>query len=370
MSMSRLPRASRPFVEFAQILRKSGFAVSPDQIHSFIEAIGLLGPQDINQIHNAGLAVFAIPKERRMEYDALFRAYFMDQTIASPTESSEDEDESEAVEEADGSVDVEVEEDKDHPGDMASTGEKLSVRDIKPMSDEAVLANFSKRAGKFWPRRKSLRRVSARTGTQFDMRRSLRDAIKRDGEIFDLRETKRKMRQRSIVLLIDVSGSMTDRIDESMQFAHALKQAGDQVEVFTFGTRLTRITRSLSEKSRPRALERVSRLVADVDGGTRIGDVFDAFLSVPRFKGLMRGAVVVVLSDGLERGDPDLMVDCLHRMSRLSWRLEWLTPLASGPNFMPQTEALLQSSRYIDNISNGGTIASICEHFLTLGRVA
>lgn len=370
MSMLNLPHAARPFVEFPQVLRKHGFVVSPDQIISFLEAIEVLGPQDITQIRNAGLAIFAISKERRMEYDALFRAYFMGQTLAAPTQSDEDGDEADAIEELDGSIDIDVEEDEEQPGELASAGEKLSVRDIKLISDEDALAKFSKKVWASWPRRKSLRHISTRNGTQFDMRRSLREAVKRDGEIFNLRETKQKLRQRPIVLLIDISGSMSARLDESLQFAHALKQAGDKVEVFTFGTRLTRVTKSLAEKSRERALDRVSRLVADIDGGTRIGEALDALLSVPRFKGLMRGAVVIVLSDGLERGSPELMVDCLHRMSRLSWRLEWLTPLASEPNFTPQTEALVQSSRYINNISNGGSIASICEHFLTLGRVA
>lgn len=370
MSMLSLPRASRPFVEFPQILRMHGFVVSPDQIISFIEAIGLLGPKDVLQIQHAGLAIFAVPKERRAEYDALFRAYFMGQAIAAPAQSSDEEEQTDAFEERDGSVDVEIEEDKDLPGELANIGEKLSVRDIKTTSDENALSNFSRRARDSWPQRKSLRRTPTRNGTQFDMRRSLRDAVKRDGEIFDLRETKRKQRQRPIVLLIDVSGSMKDRLDGSLQFAHALKQAGDRVEVFTFGTRLTRITKSLSEKSRERALERVSRLVADIDGGTRIGEALDTLLAVPRYKGIMRGAVVALLSDGLERGSPDLMVDCLYRMSKLSWRLEWLTPLASDRNFVPQTEALVLSSRYINNISDGGSIASICEHFLTLGRAA
>lgn len=370
MSMSSLPNAARPFVEFPQILRKHGFVVSPDQIISFIEAIGLLGPKDIIQISHAGLAILAVPKERRAEYDALFRAYFMGQTIAAPTQSSDNDEQTDAFEERDGSIDVEVEEDEDPPGDLASAGEKLSVRDIQTISDEDALINFSRRARSAWPQRKSLRRTPTRNGSQFDLRRSLRDAVKRDGEVFDLRETKRKQRQRPIVLLIDVSGSMKDRLDESLQFAHALKQAGDRVEVFTFGTRLTRITKSLSEKSRARALERVSRLVADIDGGTRIGDALDALLAVPRYKGIMRGAVVAVLSDGLERGNPDLMVDCLYRMSKLSWRLEWLTPLANDANFIPQTDALVQSSRYINTITNGGSIASICEHFLNLGRAA
>ncbi len=113
------------------------------------------------------------------------------------------------------------------------------------------------------------------------------------------------------------------------------------VEVFTFGTRLTRVTRPLRLKRREQALTAAAHLVSDWDGGTRIGDALQAFLAVPRFAGYARGAAVIVVSDGLERGDVAALRDAVAKLSRRAWRLSWLTPLATGPGFTPQTEALI-----------------------------
>ncbi len=111
--------------------------------------------------------------------------------------------------------------------------------------------------------------------------------------------------------------------------------------MFTFGTRLTRVTRPLRIKRREQALRAAAHLVSDWDGGTRIGDALQAFLAVPRFAGYARGAAVLVVSDGLERGDVAAMRDAVAKLSRRAWRLSWLTPLATGRAFTPQTAALV-----------------------------
>lgn len=198
------------------------------------------------------------------------------------------------------------------------------------------------------------------------MRRSLREAVKRDGEVFELFRTRRKTRQRPITLLIDVSGSMQQQSQDIMRFAHTLKQVGQRVEVFTFGTRLTRITKALSDKNVDRALSRVGGLVSDFDGGTRIGDALQALLAVPRFASTLRGACVVVVSDGLERGEPDAMLDAVMKISRSAWRIDWLTPLAGDTDFTPRTEALTAVLPYLDSLSDGSSITSIASHVLEL----
>jgi uncharacterized protein with von Willebrand factor type A (vWA) domain len=153
-----------------------------------------------------------------------------------------------------------------------------------------------------------------------------------------------------------------------MALAHVLVQAAPQVEVFTFGTRLTRVTRPLRLKRREQALNAASHLVSDWDGGTRIGDALQAFLSVPRFAGYARGAAVIVVSDGLERGDVASLRDAVTKLSRRAWRLSWLTPLATSPGFRPQTEALLAIERFVDDLVDGGSSAAIVAHVLALGR--
>ncbi|MGA8651105.1 MAG: VWA domain-containing protein, partial [Xanthobacteraceae bacterium] len=207
---------------------------------------------------------------------------------------------------------------------------------------------------------------SARGGSATDARRMFRDAMRHAGEIVQLRRRRRRLRQRRIVVLIDVSGSMKERTQAHLAFAHALVRAADSVEVFTMGTRLTRITRPLRLRHREQALATASLLVADWDGGTRIGDALNAFLAVPRFAALARGAALVVLSDGLERGDPTAMADAVARFARLCWRIIWLTPLAADPAFEARTAGLVAARPYLDRLADGSSIDSICANVLDM----
>src|SRR5690606_31506323 len=141
------------------------------------------------------------------------------------------------------------------------------------------------------PKRRSRRMAASKGRGRLDMRRALREAGRRDGEVVALPALERRKRRRRVLLLIDVSGSMKDHTDTSLRFAHTLAQATDRLEVFTLGTRLTRITRALRRRNREQALARAGALVADWDGGTRLGDAMQAFLSVPRFAGFSRGAL-------------------------------------------------------------------------------
>jgi uncharacterized protein with von Willebrand factor type A (vWA) domain len=198
----------------------------------------------------------------------------------------------------------------------------------------------------------------------------VRDAMRNAGEFVRLRRRKRRLRQRRIVVLIDVSGSMKERTQAHLAFTHALVRAATSVEVFTMGTRLTRITRPLRLRNREQALGTASLLVADWDGGTRIGDALNAFLAVPRFAALARGAALIVLSDGLERGDPTAMADAVGRLARLAWRIIWLTPLAADPSFEARTAGLVAARPFLDRLGDGGSIDSICANVLDLASEA
>ena len=362
-----MPRAALPFVEFAGLVRSHGFSVASEQTAAFLSAIDLLGPRGMSDIRRAAHATMAPPVERRAEFDALFNAFFVGQVLAAPA-AGDDEDDIRVQDDNAGYFEPETSDDINEAGQEAAGAEVLSQRHFEPVDLEETLRQFSRKTTTHLPRRKVRRRMSARVGDRFDMRKALRDAVKFDGDIIRLPKLRRRLRQRTILLLIDVSGSMKERTDVHLRFAHTLVQAAERVEVFTFGTRLTRITRALKRKRPDEALAAVSGMVADWDGGTRIGDALDAFLAVPRFVGLARGAVTIVLSDGLERGDHTAMTDAVVRLSRCAWTLHWLSPLAIAPGFEPETAALRTIAPYLDSLADGSTIDRVCTHILGISQ--
>jgi hypothetical protein len=366
LSSDMLPAAARPFVGFPQLLRLHGFAVAPEQITSFLSAVALLGPRGFADIRQAAMATLAVPRERRADFDALFRAHFLGETGIADVEGDAEDDEVRIAEDERGSFEPLLSEDVNEGGLDAVATEALSRRAFQPTDPEEVLRRFSRVAPDRLPRRRGYRRRANPHGRAFDLRRSLREAVRNDGDVMRLPRLKRATRQRRVLLLIDVSGSMKDRTDAHLRLAHAFARSVDQIEVFTFGTRLTRVTRAMRLKNRDQALASAAAVVADWDGGTRIGDALQAFLAVPRFAGYARGAIVLVLSDGLERGTPDAMVNAVARLKRRAWHLAWLTPLGADPAYRPQTEALVLSLPFLDALADGSSLQAICRHVLSL----
>jgi uncharacterized protein with von Willebrand factor type A (vWA) domain len=360
-----IPAAARVLVGFAALLRANGFAVAPEQTVSFLAAVELLGPRDQESIRQAGLATLAPPPERRATYDRLFDLHFRGSEAMERAEGEEEDEEFVRLqEEGRGDEEPLLADDPNESGLAAARAEALVQRHFAGDAFRGL-----RRAGRL-PRRRGYRRMRARRGPFADLRRTLREAVRNDGETLRLARMKRRLRPRRLLLLIDVSGSMKAQTEDNMRLAHALMHAAAHVEVFTFGTRLTRVTRALRLKRREQALTAAAHLVSDWDGGTRIGDALQAFLAVPRFSSYARGAVVLVVSDGLERGDPSALREAVARLSRRAWRLSWLTPLAAGPGFRPQTEALVAIARFVDDLADGGSSAAIVAHVLSLGSIA
>ena len=354
------------FIGFAGLLRRAGFAVAPEQTMAWLAAIELLGPTEITDIRRAAHATLAPPPERFAEFDALFDAHFLGAISAGlELEPSEDEPLHAAEDSLVGPEPIFGDEPRES-GAKATAAERLSVRRFAPGGEGETLRRFARTLPRRAPRRRGYRWRSARGGPGTDARRMFRDAMRHAGEFLRLRHRKRRLRQRRIVLLIDVSGSMKERTQAHLAFAHALIRAAEAAEVFTIGTRLTRITRPLRLRNREQALATASLVVADWDGGTRIGEALGAFLSIPRFAALARGAALVVLSDGLERGDPTAMGDAVARFARIAWRIVWLTPLAADPAFEPRTAGLVAAQPYLDKLGDGGSIDSICAQVLDL----
>ena len=362
-----MPAPARHLAGFPPFLRGFGFTTSPEQTVAFLEAVDLLGPRGIDDVRRAAVATLGPAHERAGEFDALLRAWFHGELAPIPGESDETEvrvhDEGGAAFEPSGGTDP------GESGQSATAAELLGDRRFPAGPGSERLRRFAREAPERLPRRRGLRRRRARRGDIVDLPRALRVSVRQGGDTPVLPWRRRARRQRRILLLVDVSGSMKEHTETALRFAHALHRASQRMEGFTLGTRLTRITAALRLRNPEAALARASALVPDFDGGTRIGDALAAFLAVPRFAGFARGAVAVVLSDGLERGGPDTVTGAVARLSRLAWRVSWLTPLAADPGFRPETTALAAIAPYLDDLADGSSPEALCRHMLSLGRV-
>lgn len=360
------PPALAPFLAFPQALRAAGFLAAPEQAHSFIAAVGLLGPGSIHDIRRAAHAVFGPGPDRRQEFDDIFDAVFLGRAFAAPA-LGDPEDLPRSYDA--GDFDLSPEPDDEEPsGADATAAERLFARTFAGDEDQALRA-FARAIPDALPKRRS-RRMTGRTGGLPDPARAFRQMLRRDGEIHRLPARRRRMRQRRVLMLIDVSGSMKAGTEGALRLAHALVQAGERVEVFTLGTRLTRVTRALRHRNREQALALAGGLVADWDGGTRLGEAMQVFLSVPRFASFARGALAVVLSDGLERGGPEALTAAMAKLDGLAWSTLWLSPLAADPGYRPETSAMTAILPYLDRLGNGATPPAIAREILAFSKGA
>lgn len=363
-----LPRAAEPFLDFAHLLRGHGFAVAPEQLVSFLAAIELLGPRSIVDVRRAAVATLAPPRERIEEFNALFDAFFFGRAPIAQEEEREEDERLRVEEEGPGSLAELAVVEGEASGHAASPLESTSLRRFRASASTAFLERFRRQALKRLPRRRSALLMRSKRGPILDLARTLRRAQARAGEPIALFWRTRRTRQRRIVLLIDVSASMKEHTETNLRFAHALARAAQRIEVLTFGTRLTRITRAMRRPLLTQALERAARTVRDWDGGTRIGEALEALLRVPRLVGFLRGALVLVVSDGLERGDPERLVGAVRRLRRLAWRLVWLSPLAATPGYVPATAAMAAIRPLLHALLPAGGLDSLCRQVLALAR--
>lgn len=362
-----MTRALAPFLQFPQALRAGGFPAAPEQAQSFLAAVGLLGPQTMHDIRRAAHAIFGPGPERRQDFDDIFDAVFLGRVFIAPGEGVPEE----LPQSFDaGDFDLLPEPEADEPsGADATVAERLFARAITAGDEDHALRVFRRALPAALPKRRS-RRTVGRHGRLPDAARAFREMMRRDGEITALPARRRRMRQRRVLLLVDVSGSMKAGTDGALRLAHALVQGGDRVEVFTLGTRLTRVTRALRHRNRDQAMALAGGLVADWDGGTRLGEALAVFLAVPRFASFARGALAVILSDGLERGGPEALVAAMGRLDGLAWATLWLSPLAADKGYRPETQAMTAILPYLDRLGNGANAPAIAREILSFSKGA
>jgi hypothetical protein len=222
-----------------------------------------------------------------------------------------------------------------------------------------TLQEIQRALGKTLPLKNVRRLRPATSGSTLDLPRVLRRARHTGGDILNLHWREKPTRPRRTLLFVDVSGSLRQFSGESLRFAHAFVRANAATEVYTFGTTLTRVTKQLRERDVDAALESLSHVVLDVNGGTRIGSALQDFLADSRRSTVARGALVIIFSDGLERGDPTAMVSAVKRLARLAHRVVWWSPLASDPHYRPVTRGMESVVTHLDDLAGVRDLSSV-----------
>jgi uncharacterized protein with von Willebrand factor type A (vWA) domain len=346
---------------FARALRTAGVDASAERLHAFLRAVDELGPGLRADVYWAGRLTLCGDRDDLERYERVFAAYFgageqgmRRSTMPPPTRPRL------AVRDAAEPRTTSSGERHGPPtASLASSAEVLRQRDVAELSAadreqlRRLLAVFALR-GEY---RRSARRRSARRGT-VDPRRTVRELLRRGGEPARLRHHARREQPRRVVLLVDVSGSMAPYADALLRFAHAAAR-GPRTEVFTLATRLTRVTRELTHRDPDLAMRAVAAAVPDWRGGTRLGVLLREFLDRWGQRGMARGAVVVVLSDGWERGDPELLAAQMRRLRRLAHRVIWANPRRARPGYAPLAAGMAAALPSVDAFVDGHSLAAL-----------
>jgi uncharacterized protein with von Willebrand factor type A (vWA) domain len=335
---------------FARTLRDAGLEVGTGRVVDFCRAAALLPPDDL---YWAGRATLLARSAEIPVFDEAFEAFFGPPAEVRPPPAV-----------------VRIRSEADAESALASDVEILKEKSFARCSDAelAALAKLMRRLPFVVPQRRSRRRVPARSGSP-DLRRTLRRSFRTGGEPVDRRWRTRRRDRRRLVLLLDVSGSMDAYSRALVMFAHAALRSGRRVEAFCFGTRLTRVTRALGVADADVALAHAAAEVVDWDGGTRIGDSLKAFLDEHGHGGLARGTVVLICSDGLEVGDPELLAEQMARLRRLAYRVVWLNPLQEDPKYEPLARGMKSALPHIDLFASGHNFTSLEELNAALARL-
>ena len=374
-------------MEFGRFLRAEGLPVGTRRILSFCHAAALLaapgtasGPPgeqaSRDRLYWAGRLTLVAHPAHLARYDELFERYFGRgalrdalSSIGSGLKAPENATPEGPRGSAAGGESISLGHAEDAEGAeseapvpaIASSTESLRAKSFEELSVEerAAARALLVRLRVALPARTSRRLRPDRRGRRFDLRRTLRSSLRTHGEPFRRATSGRRTSRRGLVLLLDVSGSMGPYSRALMQFGYAAMGAGRRVDVFCFGTRLTNVTRPLRATDPDTALAGAARTVQDWAGGTRIGESLKELLDGYGPSASVRGAVVVICSDGLERGDPQLLGAQMARLSRLAYRIVWVNPLKGSPLYSPLARGMATALPHIDEFVTGHNISSL-----------
>jgi uncharacterized protein with von Willebrand factor type A (vWA) domain len=377
-------------VAFGRELRARGLPVGTGRILTFIRAVVAIGLTDRMSLYWAGRVSMIGRKEDLATYDLAFEDWY--RSMRPPAELTIELDlpslARQGIEWGEQPEDLEVragttaaewhglDEGDEAPeaGDeaairiVASAMEVLRAKSFADLSEDErdEVGRLIRALAIALPEQRMRRTRPSATGARFDVRRTLRRSLRTRGEPFDRAWRDRRVRGRPLVLILDVSGSMSPYARALVQFGYAAMAAGRRVEVFCFGTRLTRVTRTLRTKDPDRALHDIGRTVADWEGGTRIGESLKTLLDGWSQRAALRGAVVVLCSDGLERGDPELLRAQMARLGRLAYKVVWVNPLKGSPRYEPLARGMAAALPSVDVFLSGHNLESLSELSRTL----
>jgi uncharacterized protein with von Willebrand factor type A (vWA) domain len=360
--------ADEMLVAFTRTVRHAGVAVTADRTQAFLRASALADAGERQGVFWAGRCTLCSSAEDLERYDAAFRAWFSAQdaprlraepstrTVHRASMVSEETTGEQAADEVTSAV--------------ASANEVLRHRDIAQLSaaERRSLASLFAGLRVDPPLRRSPRRGRSHRG-EIDPRGTLREQLRRAGEPGPLRHRRRRTRARRIVLLVDVSGSMEPYADSILRLGHRMSQAlPGRVEVFTIGTRLTRVTVALRLRDPDAALKAAGQSVSDWSGGTRLGETIRAFTGRWGQRGMARGSVVVIASDGWERGDARLLGEQVARLRRLAHAVVWMNPHRGKVGYQPVQGGIAAALPHVDRLVAGHSLASFAELLEVVAR--
>lgn len=355
-------------LEFCAFARHNDLAVGTDDAMAFASAAAILDATRMEDLYWAGRVTLCHGRKEIPIYDACFTQFFLggniDKGHRRPLSRKVSPREIDAVVDVPSGEQPE-EGNEEQQARLGSIASAVLVNRTKAFdeSTEEELEALRRVIGALRsdpPIRRTRRRRTSPDGRRLDLRRMARETMRAHGEPGDLWWRSRRERPRRLVLILDISGSMADYSRNLLLFAHSTRRATSNVEVFCFGTRLTRITSSIRRRSVDDALEQAGKEVVDWAGGTQIGASIDEFVRRFARRGMARGAFVIVCSDGLDRGDPAVLDDALDRLGRLSHKIIWVNPMmGDAPVFEPSSLGMSVALPHVDLVWSGHNLASL-----------
>jgi len=372
---------------FSRRLHEAGLPVGVERTAAFTRALTLARPIARRRLYWIARAVFVSDPAQVRAFDAVFRSVFgtrgrrgdpqptSDEVVTAPVEPDDrptsDRPGAAPGPEPSGSPSASSDDDPDPNADSRAVPLALAPSEEEVLREKrfdelssrelAQLYQLMARLQVAAPLRRTRRAQRYRHGERIDLRRTLRGSLRTGGDPIRLRRRRRRVLPRRIVMLCDISGSMEPYARAYLQFLTCAAGSGPDAEAFVFATRLTRLTRALASRNPERAIRNAAAAAPDWSSGTRIGDALKTFNDRHGRRGLARGAVIVIISDGWERGDPALVSREMGRLRRLAYSIVWVNPRAAAAEFAPHAGGMAAALPYLDALVSGHSLAAMDE---------